>query len=304
MNRRALLTGATGYLGSRLVPRLIAAGWTVHALVRPSSRAAPLSEAGASIHVNNAAGLKEAAAQADVIIHLASEFQREETAQAAERLVEGNIMFPTRLVEAALAAGCTRFVNTGTFWQHCDGAGYAPMDLYAATKQAFEDLLRHYHTARGLSCATLKLFDNYGPDDPRRKIVNLLIDAGVGGAPLDLSPGEQLLDLSHVDDVADAFVAAAEHLVAAPEPVWDVGFVPGERMTLKALVGAVGGAFGSGAPFPVTLGSRPYRAREIMEPIAGTPGAALAGWAPRRRLEESLPALIDARRRQRAAEPA
>jgi nucleoside-diphosphate-sugar epimerase len=198
-------------------------------------------------------------------------------------------------VEAALAAGCTRFVNTGTYWQHCNSAGYEPVDLYAATKQAFEDLLLYYHRVRGLSCVTLKLYDNYGPEDPRRKIVNLLIDSCLGGAPLDLSPGEQILDLTHIEDVTDAFMATADFVGAAPAPIWDIGFVSGERMRLKDLVAAVQAACGSPAPSPIALGKRPYRTREIMEPVAGPAGAALAGWTPRRRLAESLPSLIACR---------
>lgn len=294
MDRTALLTGATGYVGTHLTRRLIGAGWTVHALVRPTSRALPVAEAGAHVHAVDERGVWEAVsgARPDVVIHLASEFQREDTPAAAERLVATNVLFATGLVEAALAAGCTRFVNTGTFWQHCNTAGYEPVDLYAATKQAFEDLLLYYHKVRGLSCVTLKLYDNYGPADPRRKIVNLLIDSCLSGVRLHLSPGEQTLDLTHIDDVADAFMAAADFVAVAPAPVWDVGFVSGERMKLKDLVSAVRKAAGTSARCSIMLGSRQYRCREIMEPVAGPAGAALRGWTPRLRLAESLPSLI------------
>jgi nucleoside-diphosphate-sugar epimerase len=53
--------------------------------------------------------------------------------------------YPIHILEAALAGGCRRLVNTGTQSQHRDGtADYAPTNLYAASKQAFEDLVCAY----------------------------------------------------------------------------------------------------------------------------------------------------------------
>jgi nucleoside-diphosphate-sugar epimerase len=163
--------------------------------VRPTSSAGALIAAGAATHIHDGSyqSLHAAAitARPDIVFHLASELQRDQSPVASERLLASNILFGTQLAEAALAAGCTRFVNTGTFWQHFGGEGYDPVDLYAATKQAFQDLLLFYHKARGLSCVTLKPYDNYGPDDFRRKIINLLIDAHRVGAALDCPPANR-----------------------------------------------------------------------------------------------------------------
>jgi nucleoside-diphosphate-sugar epimerase len=175
------------------------------------------------------------------------------------------------------------------------------VDLYAASKQAAEDLLLCFHEVNRLSCATLTLFETYGPADPRRKLLSLLLEAAGGNMPLGLSPGEQILDLTHVDDVVDAFCVAAEAMLQAPEPVWEKAFVSGERMTVRDLVGLLKSTLA--VPLDVEFGARPYRPREIMAPIAPAPSRVLSGWTPRRRLLTELPALAHdvAERRKHAS---
>ena len=58
-----------------------------------------------------------------------------------------------RLVEALAQGGCGTFVNTGSAWQHVDGEPYRPKSLYAATKQAFEDIVHFYAGAAARSAS-------------------------------------------------------------------------------------------------------------------------------------------------------
>ena len=294
MTRTALVTGASGYVGGFLAKRLAEAGWAVHAVVRPSSPTGEALGACAArpVYDGSYASLAAAlaAARPDAVFHLAAEYHLGATPEAAERLVASNVLFTVQLAEAMLAAGSSRLVHAGTFWQHYGQGAYCPVDLYGATKQAAEDLLLAYREARGLSCVTLTLFDNYGPADPRPKLLNLLIGAALSGEELGVSPGDQLLDLCHVEDVADAFLAAGEYLLRADGPVWEKGFVGGERMTVKALVERVGSALD--LPVRARFGARPYHPREIMVPIEPVPSPALAGWSRRRSLVEALPEMM------------
>jgi nucleoside-diphosphate-sugar epimerase len=211
-------------------------------------------------------------------------------------LVDANVRFGTEFLEAAVAARCPVFVSTGTFWQHGSGGdAYRPTCLYAATKQAFQDILAHYVDS-GLRAVTLKLFDVSGPDDPRRRIVDLLLDAQAGGAIVDLSPGWQELDLIHVDDVLRAYWRAAELLSQEPLPRPDYGVGTGERVRLRDLVQLVDEL--SGRRAAVRWGARPYRPREVMTPWRGP---FLPGWRPQIGLNRGLQDLIEARRSERPA---
>ncbi len=288
---RALVTGSTGFVGGHLVPRLAAEGWRVARLLREGLESAtPL--AGVDDHwwdgSTDGAVAAVAAAAPDVVFHLASMFVAEHAAADVAPLVESNVLAGARVAEAMLRTDRRLIVNTGTSWQRDLQGGYDPVCLYAATKQAFEDVLTYYVSAEGFAAITLRLYDTYGPDDRRPKLVSALAGALRSGTPLSLSPGEQLLDLVHVDDVTAAFATAGRRLLdggGSGHERFDVS--TGEARTLRAVVAAYGAA--AGRPVPVRWGERPYRPREVMTPPAGSP---LPGWRAEVSLEDGFRRLV------------
>jgi nucleoside-diphosphate-sugar epimerase len=293
MSRSALVTGVTGFVGGKLAERLLGERWAVHALLRETSSEEGVPS-GVSLHrhdgsVEGLTGIV-AATKPDVVFHLASLYLADHRADQVDALIASNIGFPAQLAEAMTAAGATRLINTGTAWQHFEGQEYNPVNLYAATKQAALDLLRYYHEARGLSVLTLKLFDTYGAGDKRRKLVQLLVDAASSGERLGMSAGEQVIDLTHVDDVVAAFAVAAERLMEAGAPLREEFFVSGERMSVVELVGLVGDVLE--APIDARLGERPYRPREVMQPVRVSARDVLPGWARKTSLRERLATLL------------
>jgi nucleoside-diphosphate-sugar epimerase len=290
---KVLLTGGTGYVGRYVADACVSTGWDVHLLTRPSS-VVPASLLGRVTRHDHDASFDSLYAvlqhcAPDCVVHLASAPTAISSPGQAKQIIDVNVALPTLLLEAMLQTGVHRFVNTGTFWQHYESETFRPVDLYAASKQAFQDVLLHYTGNRALAALTLKLFDNYGPDDPRRKIVTLLIDAAGRGDELALSGGDQVLDLTHVKDVARAYVQAISLVMAVPQGTNASYFVSGERMSLKELSAIISKVSGSGA-LP-RFGMRPYREREIMVPI--DPGKdRLPGWAAVRSVEEAVSDLL------------
>ncbi len=295
--KTALVTGASGYLGGHVTRRLLTQDWRVLVLLRPGSMLpGDIAERVERVDYDGTlASAEEAFAQApvDVVLHLASAVVSVHTADQLDTILDANIRLPTHLLEAMRGSACRRFVNTGSFWQHCNSDAYCPVNLYAATKQAFEDIARAYVENDGLQLATLILFDTYGADDPRRKIVRLLTEAAGAAEPLRLSPGDQLLDLTHAEDVAQAFVVAGERLLTQETATHERFRVSGQRITLKQLVALVNEVAGS--PISVELGATPYRPREIMQPIADAVPP-LPGWVPKRDLPSEIRLMISAAR--------
>ncbi len=289
-SRRALVTGITGFIGGRLAQRLLDDGWQVDAIVRPHSATAalPFADRVTFHRVEDGQDLTPvlAAAQPDVVFHLASLYLAEHRPDQVDALIQSNVLFPTLLAEAMVATGVRRLVNTGTAWQHYEGADYRPVNLYAATKQAAEDMLRYYADARGLSVVTLRLFDTYGEGDKRRKLIQILIDAARSGEPLAMSPGEQVVDMTHVDDVVEAFVLAAQRLVASDVALDELFYVSHQRQSVRQLAAIVGDVLGR--PVDASFGGRPYRAREVMEPYAPTARERVPDWSPTRTLAAYL----------------
>lgn len=268
MAKIALVTGISGFVGSNLARLLLSAGWEVHGVVRSGSSLSAIGKEkdACEFHVYdgsiNSLFAIFRSVRPDVTFHLASLFLSEHTSKQVDELITANIVFGSQLLEVMAVSGCRDIVNAGTSWQNFHCEGYNPVNLYAATKQAFEDILKYYHDARSISCITLKLFDTYGPNDPRRKLIKILVEAALAGSPLDLSPGDQVLDLSHVDDVCDSFISAADYLLATDAPLCKSFTISGERMTVKQLVSVVSDALQ--IEISANFGGRPYREREVM----------------------------------------
>jgi len=268
--RRALITGATGYIGSSLTKRLVAEGWDVHIVVRPNSKLDVLAPLLASVtvheHEGTTSGMVELvrAARPETVFHLASLFLAQHKLEDIGALINSNVLFSTQLVEAMVANEVKYLVNTGTSWQHHNNEAYNPVNLYAATKQAFEDILAYYVDAHGLKATTLALFDTYGPNDPRAKLIALLWKTARTQEPLFMSPGEQFIDLVHIDDVLNAFIMATDTLYQQQSGHTRYGVSSGNPLRLIDLVSAFQNA--TGHTLPITWGGRPYRPREVMEP--------------------------------------
>jgi nucleoside-diphosphate-sugar epimerase len=290
VTRRALVTGITGFIGGKLAERLIADGWHVEALVRSGSDLSGLPFAGMVTFHRVAEGqdLTPIVTQArpDVVFHLASLYLAEHRPEQIGALVESNILFPTLLAEAMVASGVNRIINTGTAWQHFGGDSYLPVNLYAATKQAAEDLLLYYADAKGLSLVTLRLFDTYGEGDKRRKLIQILVDAARSGDPIAMSPGEQVVDMTHVDDVVSAFVLTAERLMTEPGQLREVRHVSGERQRVRDLAALVERVLGR--TISADFGGRPYRAREVMMPPAPNDSEKVPDWSRIHTIESYL----------------
>ena len=289
----ALVTGATGFVGRHLCRRLLAEGWAVHVLLRQGSDVDGLQQfAGVcQAHQDPVSGDLTAVLQRsrpDVVFHLASLFLSQHQSGDIGALLASNIGLGTRLAEAMTAVGVGGLVNTGTSWQHYNDEAFSPVNLYAASKQAFECMLRYYQEARGLRVVGLKLFDTYGPADSRGKLIELLLRHAAAGRELAMSPGGQLLDLVYISDVVEAYLQAAEY-VRRGEQLGNYAVSSGAPLSLRAVAAAVEQAVGK--PLAIQWGGRPYRQREVMQPWTG--GQPLPGWTPRVTLAEGLQKILD-----------
>jgi nucleoside-diphosphate-sugar epimerase len=295
--RRALVTGATGFIGSRLVPALRAGGWSVHAIVRPASeaaRVAALRDAGTEIHVHDGThvGIEMIVdkARPTCTWHLATKFVPQHRAEDVVPLVRDNVEFGTSLLDALVRfGGPAPVVTAGTAWQQHNNTAYSPMSLYAATKQAFDAITAYYSGVLQARIVECMLFDTYGPNDPRKKLLWALANAARTDEPLKLSgEGRQFIDFVHVDDAVRALLIAGERAMGAPPGTserWAVRSA--ESLTVRGLVERFGRARGS--EIPVEWNARPSRLREMN--VAWTAGEVLPGWSPRIPLDEGLASL-------------
>jgi nucleoside-diphosphate-sugar epimerase len=176
---KIFVTGATGKVGSRLVPYLLEQGHSVRILVRDAERASALKEQGAEVVVGDLVdneNLTEAILGSDAVIHTAAQFRGGITEEVARAV---NLDATVALAKAALEAGATRFVftSTGNVYlglsvdRPCreDDILVPPTEIYPKTKIAAEEALLELHREQGLDLRIMRLAFVYGSGDPHLK---------------------------------------------------------------------------------------------------------------------------------------
>jgi dihydroflavonol-4-reductase len=208
---RILVTGATGQVGRRFVPRLLQRTGpddAVRVLVRDEARAEPLARAGAELlagDLREPADARRALEGADAVVNVAAAFRGvpDDECRAVSRDAA------VTLGEAAVAAGVTRFVQVSTNLVYGTGHGRPSVEddgpvtggqmwgAYPAAKKEAEDRLLALHRDSGLDVRVARLAFVYGEGDPH--LANSLHWAGGWAAHM-------RLQMVHHADVAQGIL--------------------------------------------------------------------------------------------------
>jgi nucleoside-diphosphate-sugar epimerase len=296
--KRVLITGATGFIGRRLVRRLVDARAEVWAGVYPDEAperiaALPLQAGRVSLDVQDAESVRQSVKDSapDVVFHLAAVGVTDPGVDPARALAV-NAGGAVRLLEALRKRDVQRIVLVGTCYEY--GAreaieGLDPFNAYAASKVAAWAFGRMYWRAHGLPVVSARLFQVYGPGQPEHTLIPAAICAALAGEDFPMTPGEQERDFVYVEDVVEGLLAAAQ----APDiegQSLDLGTGiahPIHRVVERVwrLTGGVG---------QIRPGALPYRPGEVMSMVADADRTTrLIGWRARMGLTEGLRRTID-----------
>ncbi len=282
--KSTIVTGGTGFIGSNLVRKLVYENWDVHLIVRENSSMDNikdvLDKVTIFIYRENLSELimyfKDNSP--DVVFHLASLFITEHIPDDIDNIISSNITFGVQLLEAMKESNTRNIVDTGTSWQHYHSNSYVPVNLYAATKEAFQKIEYYYHLAHNINVIVLKLFDTYGESDKRGKLINILSKIADSENEIEMSHGLQKLDFLHVDDVVEGFLVACRTLQFMKTPQYSVySLRSNKEYSLKSVVELFELIYGK--KLNITWGGRKYREREVMTLWCGTP--ILPNWNPK-----------------------
>ncbi len=295
--RRALVTGAAGFVGANLVRQLLHDGADVHALVRPSTNLWRINEIipRLTLHladITDAGQLRQTVndIQPEVIFHLAV---HRAASSWEERLatLQANVMGTFNLLEATATVDYHRFVHVGGSLEYgarkrplTESLRLEPTTFYGVTKAASTLLCRQFAHANRLPIVTLRLFSVYGYWEAATRLIPTAISAALGGREISLTAPGYRRDLVFVEDVVEACLSA----LGAPRvsgQVINVG--SGRQWTNEEVVDMVQAA--SGQPIKTRVGGYPPRPTDPTHWVADIGKARrLLGWEPRHTLRSGL----------------
>jgi nucleoside-diphosphate-sugar epimerase len=290
--KTVLITGGNGFLGRSLKDAFIASGLEV---VCVSFRGDGVDHLITQTRELLTSGTLHA------VINVGASQTTKDDMLALRELMQSNVFVPALLareLREALPKMRVPLVTFGSSWQINAVGAEEPFNAYAASKTAADAFLRHY-ALDGQPIATLRLYDTYGPGDTRNKVVNLIVDAFIRMQELPMSPGGQLIDLVHINDVCRAVFRVIEILTDSHIPGHRTYSVrSGRPVKITELIHTVADVMGrlDVVASIIKPGVYPYRKRERfqldpdLDPIPG--------WAPLISLKEGIESLILDRRKR------
>jgi nucleoside-diphosphate-sugar epimerase len=242
---RVLVTGASGFIGRRVLGPLVEAGHEVHAVSRRGA-------GGAEAVTWHAVDLQSsvsvvAAVRPAVLVHLAwyAEHGTYWTSTENVRWVEASLA----LLRAFAEAGGSRAVVAGTCAEYawttkdvtlCESVTpLAPATLYGAAKHGLHQVAAAYAAQAGFGLAWGRVFFLYGPDEAPGRLFGSVARALLAGERAATTEGTQERDFLHVDDVGAAFAALAGSATTGA-----VNIGSGEGVAVRALVEEIADAVG------------------------------------------------------------
>ena len=218
MNRKILVTGGHGFIGSHVVRKLLAQGDKPILLNRNSSDMWRLNDIINQISIFNIdkKPLNEVFKIENLsgVINLVTYYKKQNQFEDITKMVDSNIKFPSQLLQLCKDNNVPLFVTAGSYFQYeanfflSTAESSNPRNFYAATKSALSKILDYYSSSPRLKVVELILFTPYGEKDHDEKLIPYLIRNTLTGKSVNLTGGFQKLNLVYVEDVASAFVNA------------------------------------------------------------------------------------------------
>ncbi|MFP6740692.1 MAG: hopanoid-associated sugar epimerase [Alphaproteobacteria bacterium] len=288
---KALVTGATGFVGSAVARKLVAAGHQVRTLVRPTSDRRNLENLAVEAVVGDLrdpASLAAALAGCDTLFHVAADYRL--WVPDPETIYAVNVDGSRALIEAAMSAGIERIVYTSsvaTLGLNQDGT-----PAHEDTPVALGHMIGHYKRSKFLAeQAVQSLIQGHGapvvivnpstPVGPRdvkpTPTGRMIVEAAAGRMPAYVDTG---LNLVHVDDVAEGHLLAIDHGVVGERYV-----LGGADMTLEAILCEVARITGGRPPrlrlahnliMPLAVAAEAWARLSGAEPFATVDGLRMA----------------------------
>jgi len=211
MSLRILVSGASGYISSSLVPKLFERGHTLGLISRSiieTNNQMKSRVTGYQIKPSPSFESIQEIVQdfkPDVILHLAASWKVGSEEDFLNQCISTNIDFASTLAKSALLNG-VGFINIASYWELQLHEFELRVDHYTNSKRTFANILSQMKMRYGFQYTTIYLFDNYGPNDTRGKLLSSLGQSIREGTQLTLTRWPHLTILQNIDPLTNQSV--------------------------------------------------------------------------------------------------
>ena len=301
--KRALVTGAGGFIGSHLVERLVEVGASVRALVHYNALGTRgwLDELPVHDEIEIVSGdirdrdsMREATQDIDIVFHLAALIGIPYSYRAPTSYVRTNVEGTLNVFQTARDQGVERVVHTSTSEVY-GTACYVPMDEahplqgqspYSATKIGADKLAEAFHLSFDLPVVTVRPFNTFGPRQSARAVIPTIITQCLADSAVKLGNLHTTRDLNYVTNIAEGFLLAA----STPQVLGrTINLGSGREISIGDLAGLIARKIGGQVEIETDAQRIRPQGSEVERLLADNALAdSLLGWQPTVSLEEGL----------------
>ena len=236
-NKKILVTGADGFIGSHLVERLVSEGYSVRAIAQYNSFNSWgwLEDLSSKDQIEILSGdirdpyfCNEICKDIEVVFHLAALIAIPYSYIAPQSYVETNVLGTLNMCKASQEQNCSRFIQTSTSEVY-GSAQYVPIDEshplqaqspYSASKIGADAIAMSFYNSFDLPVTVVRPFNTYGPRQSARAFIPTIISQIASKQPtLQLGDLRPTRDLNYIDDTCRGFIELASTAKAIGEVV-------------------------------------------------------------------------------------
>lgn len=278
-----LITGTTGYLGTRLACHFLQKNYKIIALYLNENEKFHCSleySKNVKRYYLNKSSIKNIFDEnkIDIVIHTATLYGRNN--ENINTMIQSNLLFPLEVLYEASVKNTEIFINTDTMLNR-------NTNVYSLTKSQFSDWLEMF--CEKIKCVNMRLEHFYGPEDKPVKFIAWIIEQFRKNVDsIDLTAGLQKRDFIYIDDVISAFdcvVKNQDKHILGKVNKFDVA--SGTRISIRELVTQIQNMMGN-TKTKLNFGALPYRKEELLEYETDISGLKSLGWEPKVFTKEGL----------------
>jgi CDP-paratose synthetase len=273
MQKKILLTGATGYLGSHLAIALNAKGYHLIILKRQASQLKKIESIKSAVDLYDVENLDynkifNEHANIEAIIHTATCYGRNN--ESIGEIFSANTSYPLQLMDAGSRAGVKLFLNTDTILDKY-------LNLYSFSKNQLLEWGRFFSINKKIKFGNIKLEHFYGAFDDSHKFATHIIRECINNKLyLNLTPGQQTRDFIHINDVVSAYITLLQNAHHISEPFFELDVGSGTALPIREFVEKI--HFITKSKTKLNFGAIPYRDGEVMHSEANIGFLKKLGW--------------------------
>jgi len=309
-NKKVLVTGAAGFIGSHLLEALVKKSARVKAFVRYNSKTScgniALLDKGVKDEIELCYGdlreldsLAKVMSGVDVVFNLAALVGIPYSYIHPHEVVMTNLIGTLNVLTSAHNAGVQKIVQTSTSEVYGspdrvpikETDTLKPQSPYSASKIGSDAIARSFFYSFGLPVAIIRPFNTYGPRQSARAVIPTIITQALDSGVIKLGSVDTRRDFTYVLDTAEGFVKVAESELSAGEVI-NIG--TGKDVSVKELVDIIGGILGKKLVIAKdNKRIRPNKSEVTRLMADNSKAKKVLKWKPEFSLEEGLSKTID-----------